>query len=220
VAPVVGTERLGRPFNDQEKKRFAALLREHDFVNARLAALLFARKKTRTNAAAEDLVGRACLRLVRWGWDPNEVPLKKRLLRLVWSEWTHQLVETKTEADAVQVFLREQAIHETLPPSPEAEALSREAQLAEQERSEKAIERLRAVLVEAGDTVNLLWLDFTLQGKHELTEMAEASGRKVDEFYNAAKRRSRIVARLVAEQQGIKDDEGDRSSRRGEPERA
>jgi hypothetical protein len=38
--------------SDQEKKRFAALLREHDFVNARLAALLFARRTTRSNAAA------------------------------------------------------------------------------------------------------------------------------------------------------------------------
>jgi hypothetical protein len=104
---------------------------------------------------------------VRWGWDPNDVALKERLLRLVWSEWTHQLGETKTEAKAVEVFLREQAIHETLPPSPEAEALSREAELAEEERSEKAIERLRAALVEASDTVNLLWLDFTLQGPEE-----------------------------------------------------
>jgi DNA-directed RNA polymerase specialized sigma24 family protein len=218
VAPVVGTGRLGRPLSDQEKKRFAALLREHDFVNARLAALLFARKKTRSNAAAEDLVGRACLRLVRWGWEPSDVSLKERLLRLVWSEWTHQLGETKTEAKAVEVFLREQAIHQTLPPSPEAEALSREAELAEEERSKKALDRLRAALVEASDTVNLLWLDLTLQGKEDLTEMARASGRNVDEFYNAAKRRSRIVARLVAEQRGVKDDEDERSSR-GEPER-
>ena len=32
-----GTERLGRPLTDDEKKRFSALLREHDYPGARLS---------------------------------------------------------------------------------------------------------------------------------------------------------------------------------------
>src|SRR5579884_2510178 len=89
-APVVGTDRLDRPFTDDERAYFEQVLRAHDFRRARRYALLFARRLARSNEGAHDLLGRALVRLVRGGWNPNEVTLDKRLCRLVWSEWTHE----------------------------------------------------------------------------------------------------------------------------------
>ena len=61
LAAVVGTDRLGRPLTDEEKKRFGALLREHDYPGARLVALRFAYKLTRSLQRAQDLMsGRTC----------------------------------------------------------------------------------------------------------------------------------------------------------------
>src|SRR5579872_4272425 len=86
IVGILGTERLGRPLTPDEKAVFGALLREHDYPGARLVALRFAYKLARNVARAQDLMGRADLRLVRFGWDPKEVPLVQRLCRLVWSE--------------------------------------------------------------------------------------------------------------------------------------
>ena len=102
-----GTERLGRPLTDDEKKRFGALLREHDYPGARLVALRFAYKLTHSIGRARELMGRVDLRLVRFGWDPAEVPLKNRLCRLVWSEWTHTVGDTEKGRKAEEAFLRD-----------------------------------------------------------------------------------------------------------------
>src|SRR5262249_9360366 len=125
---IVGTDRLGRPLTAFEKECLGELLRVHDYVGARLVALRFALKLARNNpAAAQDLMGRADLRLVRWGWDPNEVPLVKRLCRLVWSEWTHAVAESDSAQRAEETFLKGMEVTEgrTLP-SPEDIALRHE----------------------------------------------------------------------------------------------
>jgi hypothetical protein len=75
-----------RPLTDDEKKRFGALLREHDYPRARLVALKFALKLTRSKARARDLMGRVALRLVRFGWDPDALSLKRCLWRRYASE--------------------------------------------------------------------------------------------------------------------------------------
>jgi hypothetical protein len=82
-----------------------------------------------------------------------------------------------------------------------------EQEAAEEAKSAARITKLRAAFVEAGDNVNLFWLEQTLEGKTDLAEMARQSGRDVGEFYNAAKRRARIVARIVAEENGVKYDD-------------
>jgi hypothetical protein len=212
VAPIVGTDRLGRRFTDEERRHFEQLLREHGFANARLYALLFARKLARGNAAAEDLVGRACLRLVRWGWDPNEVPLATRLARLVWSEWTHAKAETDAARRAERAWARELRVTEgRVAKSAEDSAVGIEDEREEEERNRENIEKLRAAMVKAKDDVNLLWLGYTLEGKTDQQEMARLSGRDVKEFYAATKRRTRMVARLAAEARGVmlEEDEKD-----------
>jgi len=226
AAAVVGTDRLGRPLTDEEKKRFGALLREHDYPGARLVALRFAYKLARSRQRAQDLMGRADLRLVRSGWDPREVPLVKRLCRLVWSEWTHAAAEGEPARKAEEGFVRELEVTEGLrvamPTRPKEADAPEAAQAPEwavpphehhvtaleavHESRTKAsvkLEKLRAIFEKAGDEVNLLWLKQELEGVSDLQQMAAASGRDVADFYAAAKRRRRAVQRLLANEQGV-----------------
>jgi hypothetical protein len=223
---VLGTDRLGRPFTDDEKKRFGALLREHDYPSMRLIALRFAYKLTRSKARAQDLMGRADLRLVRSGWDSERVTLERALCRLVWSEWTNELSETETAERATEGFIRELEVTEGLKLVRPAHDRSREARAAGQgpewsvpsddrkitdletarEARTKAsvkLEKLRAMFEKAGDEVNLLWLKFQLADVADLQQMANESGRDVADFYAAAKRRKRAVQRLLANEQGV-----------------
>src|ERR1700742_4774479 len=93
---VAGTDRLGRALTEEERPRFEALLREHDYPGARLVALRFAFRLTRSIVRAEDILSQVDVRLLRGGWDPQEVSLVTRMCRLTWSEWTHD----ETQGDA------------------------------------------------------------------------------------------------------------------------
>ena len=197
-APVVGTDVLGRPFTPAEKAYFERLLRKHGFLAARAVASKFAHSKARTRAEAEDILGRVMLRLVRQGWDPAEVPLVKRLCRLVFSEWTHERAERKVARAAEKAFVEEMAGVENLHTMAPDEAAEARARLeAERARAEANLERLRQVFREADDDVNLAWLDYTQRGIESLQEMALLDRRDVGEFYRAADRRKRHVERLI-----------------------
>ncbi|HEY2513993.1 MAG TPA: hypothetical protein VGI39_24165, partial [Polyangiaceae bacterium] len=104
LPPLVGTDTLGRPFTDAERRAADRLLARHGFASARLIALAFAQKKCRDRAMAEEVVLRAIERLVRTGWDPAEVSLVKRLNRLVFSEWTHEIAERKVRRESERRF--------------------------------------------------------------------------------------------------------------------
>jgi hypothetical protein len=225
AAVVVGTDRLGRPLTDEEKKRFGALLREHDYPGARLVALRFAYKLTHSRHRAQDLMGRADLRLVRSGWDPTKVTLVRGLCRLVWSEWTNEGVESATARRAEEGFIRELEVTEGLKvvpprmatpdaphagegpqwavPSHEEQATAFAASVESRTKASVKIEKLRAMFEKAGDEVNLRWLELELEGVTDLQQMAAASGRDVADFYAAAKRRKRAVQRLLANERGV-----------------
>src|SRR5580700_3205024 len=100
----LAAERLGRPLNEEERKQLGKLLREHDYPGARLIALRFALKLTRNQGRAEDLVGRAELRLIRLGWDQAAVSLVQCLNRYVWSESQHENREIRTGRNAEAVY--------------------------------------------------------------------------------------------------------------------
>jgi hypothetical protein len=205
MVAVVGTERLGRPFTDEESKRFGALLREHDYPGVRLIALRFAYKLTRSRERAQDLTGRVDERLVRLGWDPKAVPLNVLLCRLVWSEWTHETRETNAARRAAEGYLREiQTTGVVSVPSTEQQAAGVEAERAARAEAETQLEKLRAAFEADGDEVNLLWLDHAWRGDTDMGKMAAATGRDVAEFYAAAKRRKRAVQRLLGEARGVK----------------
>jgi hypothetical protein len=205
---IVGTDRLGRPLTNEEKRDTGKLLRAHDFAGACTVALLFARKLARTKQGADDLLGRAQLRLFRWGWDPNEVPLAKRMCRLVWSEWTNEANEKEKERAGEEGFLREmQETDQTVTQSAEAETVRLDEDREAKDDAKVSVERMRAAFLEAADAVNVAWLDFTLEGVIDLQEMARRSGRDVTEFYGAAKRRKRLVKRWLAEKTGSRDEE-------------
>jgi hypothetical protein len=206
ILAVLGGSRLGRPLRDDEKERFAALLREHDYPGARLVALRFAIKLWRDRQQAEDLMGRVELRLVRVGWNPAEVSLVKRLCRLAWSEWTHSRAETAAARRAEEAFLRDrEATGVTSEPPAEERVAEQETRVDAQARASAQLARLRASFEAAGDEVNLLWLGYALQEETDLEDlqgMARRSGRDAKEFYAAAKRRKRAVQRLLTEERG------------------
>jgi hypothetical protein len=204
VGAVLGTDQLGRALTDEEKTRLGALLREHDYPGARLIALRFAYKLTRNRTRAQDLMGRVDLRLVRQGWNPSEIPLVNRLCRLVWSEWTNSISESDKAGKAEEGFLRELRVTEGIVvPSIEQSALHQDEREERQTHARAQLEKLRESFTQAGDEVNLLWLDYRLRGENDLKKMAQLSGRDVTEFYRAADRRKRHTRRLLAETQGV-----------------
>jgi hypothetical protein len=201
---ILGTERLGRPLTDEEKKRFGELLEEHDYSGMRLVAMRFAYRLTRSRGRAQDLMGRVDVRLVTTGWDPGEVSLVRRLCRLVWSEWTHTDRETDKARRAEEGFLRELEVTEGFKvPSIEQRATELETAREEKSKGEVQLAKLRVLFEQAGDEVNLLWLKFELDRVTEATKMAELSGRDVAEFYAAARRRKRAIQKLLANDQGV-----------------
>jgi hypothetical protein len=205
-----GTERLGRPLTDDEKKRFGALLREHDYPGAGLVALHFAYKLTRSIRRAQDLMGRVDIRLVRFGWDPAEVALVRRLCRLVWSEWTHAVGDTEKARKAEEGFLRDT---EAVVPSTEQLAVVLETIRGAQARGAEQLEKLRGVFMAAGDEVNLLVLKYASDegiDPSDMKKMAAMSDRNIADFKLASERRMRAVRKLLAQERGV-DFEGKES---------
>jgi hypothetical protein len=162
-----------------------------------MVALRFAFKKTQSHGRAQDLLGRVNLRLVRQGWDPREVTLVKRMCRLVWSEFTHEVEESVNARKAEEIFLLQE--RDEGRSDPEEVAAQQQRRLEEEARETARLESLRAVFLEAKDEVNILWLDCTLKGIDEPADMARECGRDVKDFYRAADRRKRHMERLLAE---------------------
>jgi hypothetical protein len=202
----LGTNKLGRALTRTESRRLGALLREHDLAGARSISLNYARKKTRNDAAAEDLWNRAYVRLVEQGWDPRVVTLAKCLCRFVWSEHTNAISEDKRRRKAEEVFFREQGLDHSDAgvPSVEDFALRLEAEQQDEAYAKRHTTALRAAFIEANDQINLLWLEYCLSGVEEPGEMARLSDHEPEEFYRAADRRKRHVNRLLAAERGAK----------------
>jgi hypothetical protein len=207
----VGTNRLGRPLTPAESRQLGALLREHDLAGARSISLNYARKKTRSHVAAEDLWNRAYVRLVEQGWDPRTVTLAKCLCRFVWSEHTNTISEDNRRRKAEEVFFREQGLDHSDAgvPSVEDFAVRLESERRDEAHAKHRIAALRARFVEADDQINLLWLEYWLSGVEEPGEMARLSNHEPEEFYRAADRRKRHVNRLLAAERGAKFEENE-----------
>ncbi len=197
--PFPGTKKLGRPLTDAEKRDLAKLLKKHDFEGARLVATRFAYTRTYNMARARDLVSEACLALVEYGWDPARVSLVGCLNRFVWRAWTHELREARVQREAEIRFLEEQAKSAaTTSPEKLVEIRQRLDSLTrlKRQKAEQNLARMREAFEKAGDEVNLLRMDFEAKGIFALDEMARLSGRDPSEFYNASKRRKRLILRL------------------------
>jgi hypothetical protein len=205
----VGTNRLGRPLRAREGIALGSLLRKHDFVGASLVSLNFAFKLCRSRPVAQNLRDRAHVRLVEQGWDPGVVTLAKCLCRFIWSEHKNETRERGAARKVEEGFLREYGIEHEAEPSAEDMAVRIEAERHEEVSAARRTASLRSAFVEAGDTVNLLWLDHRLAGIDEPAEMARSSGRDVSEFYRAADRRKRHVARLLAAESGATIEENE-----------
>jgi hypothetical protein len=205
---IVGTDRLGRPLTEEEKKRFDEVLREHDYSGAHLVALRFAYKLTNAIARAQELMSRVDVRLPRGGWDPGEVALALRLCRLTWSEWTHAEEEddaSRRVADAQEL----EVAKGTKAPSAEQQVIEESDRTVILTKTVVRLHALREKFEAAGDALNLAWLDAAdaIGGKPDLEQLARATGRDVTEFHDAAKRRRRAVLKLQGEERGVKFEE-------------
>ena len=202
---ILGTDRLGRAFTHEEKRALSAELRAHDYEGARIVALRFAFKLARNRDKASELMDRVDSRLVRLGWDSAAVSLPRYLCRLVWSEWTHSVEEQKAVRKTEDAYGRERAATDgSAAPSAEERATLAETRSEAQAGARAALEQLRASFVAERDELNLLWLDAALQ-QEELPDprtLAAQTGRDVTEFYAAAKRRKRAVARILGGESG------------------
>jgi hypothetical protein len=201
ASTVLGKDRIGRAFTHEERRALAAELRKHDYEGARLGALRFAYRLTRDPDKARDVMGRVDSRLVRLGWDSAAISLPRYLCRLVWSEWTHTLeVEARVRlAEGTSVGERNATDGEAAP-ALEQRAIDAETKTAAEARARAAIQKLRAFFETEGDTVNLLWLEAALEQEEGLPDprtLAAQTGRTATEFYAAAKRRKRAVARIL-----------------------
>ncbi|MBV9949106.1 MAG: hypothetical protein JOZ69_19820 [Myxococcales bacterium] len=197
----VGTNRLGRPLTAAEQRELASFLRRHDFAGASVVSLHFAFKLTRAMPAAQDLQERANQRLVEQGWDPGAVSLVKCLCQFVSSERKHEGRRRTTAQKAEKGFLREE---DPAAPAFEDEVVQLEDERDEEKRAVARTAKLREAFVKAGDTVNQIWLDHWCEGVEAPAEIARRSGLDVKEFYHAADRRKRHVAKLLASENGAK----------------
>ena len=156
-------------------------------------------------------MGRVDLRLVRFGWDPAEVPLVNRLCRLVWSEWTHTVGDTEKGRKAEEAFLRDLEVTEGLvTASTEHQVTTLETARAARAHAVAQLEKLRAAFESSGDEVNLLVLKYASEkgiDPGDMKGMVAASGRDIAEFRAAAKRRSRAVLKLLAQERGVSFDD-------------
>ena len=208
IRPIIGTDKLGRPFTNEERDYAAFLLRENDFAGASLVALRFAYKLTRRTAAAKELQSRMNMLVVRYGWDPNQVSLVKCLCRYVWVEWTHQSAETAAARRAEEGYLRElEATDGIKVPSDEEYAARLDGERQDEEHAKRRVEELRQAFIASKDEVNLIWLEFWMQGETDLQRMAERSGRDPKEFYRATDRRNRHVKKIIAASRGQNPEE-------------
>ncbi len=200
---LVGTDAFSRPFTDAERKAADRLLSKHGFSSARLIALAFAQKKCRNHSMALDVLDRAIERLARTGWDPAEVPLVKRLNRLVYSEWTHEIAERKVQREAERRFAHREWATMEAQSSPEGPS-EREAREAEEEAASQAhLAELRARFEAAEDQVNVDWLDCFAEGLTTPEQMAQRMKREPREFYLAADRRKGHIERLIEDQKRL-----------------
>jgi hypothetical protein len=208
IEPIIGTDQLKRPFTEVEREYAEHLLRAHDYAGARRTALKFAYSLTHNIDRSKEIVGRASLRLVRQGWDPNKVTLVRALCRFTWSEFTHLKEETAAAKAAAERYLKELEATDGLHSPSIEEYMDRlDEERREEARAMARMAELRAAFVEAKDEVNLIWMQMSLDGIDDLLEMAKRSGRDVKEFYRATDRRKRHVRRLAGAPEGAEDQE-------------
>jgi hypothetical protein len=181
---------LRREPTEDERAAFEDMLLGHDIEGACLQALRYALKRVRGNETMAQQMVDDALRLAweRCTWDPEKVPLGKYLAGVVRSEFSTQARDGVAEREREEEYLAQ----ETLDGPGDASAERR----GSEDEAVRKLAEMRATLEKRGDTVGLQAIDFMLDGVDEPAEMARRTGRRVEDFYRAADRRTRLVRQL------------------------
>ena len=199
-------------------------LEEHllgeDLEGAMVVAYEYAFALTESEGNARELVRRA--RTLLWEratWDWDEYTLREYLCGVVKSLFSNDARAAVLRAEKEgEVVAEAKHLGETRAQSPEQLAIDAEEREQRRATASGQLEELRRAFVRAGDKVNVQWLDFQLQGIEEPAEMAKLSRRNVRDFYLAADRRKRHVARILAERRAADAKEKEEDDERGEEE--
>jgi hypothetical protein len=197
------TVQRGEPSAEQ-RARFEEMLLGHDLEGARLQALAYAMKLTKKNATmARQMVDDACRLLwERCSWDPNRVGLGAYLCGIIRSERSHAAEAGITERENEVEYLTEvETLEGAHGKSPEDLMVACEESVEGREKAAAELAEMKSHFETTGDSVNLEWIEYSLDDVDDLEEMARRSGRRVEEFYRARDRRVRYVQRLRAKKQ-------------------
>ncbi len=182
-----------------ERAAFDEMLLGEDLEAAEVQAYDYALRLARKNPTmARQLVLQArTLLWERCTWTPETAPLGATLCGIVRSLCSTEARRAVTERENEVEYLTEvETIDGSTAKSPEDLAVRDEESGAARDDAARELDKLRAHFVETGDAVNLLWLDYSLEGIDDLAEMVARSGREAQEFYRARDRRVRYVQRL------------------------
>jgi DNA-directed RNA polymerase specialized sigma24 family protein len=181
-----------------ERAAFDEMLLGQDLESAEVQAYDYAFRLTRRNPAmAKQLVLQARTRLwERCTFDPKKAPLGAFLCGVVRSVWSTEARRAVTQREREVEYLTEvDTLEGSNAKSPEDLHVARDESTEARDEAARELDELRAHFVDTGDEVNLLWLQYSLDGIDDLPEMVAKSGRKVEEFYRARDRRVRYVKR-------------------------
>lgn len=184
---------------EEERGAFEEMLLGHDIEGARARAFHYAMTLTRKNETMSRQMADTAFSIAweRCAWDPERVSLGRYLVYIVRSEWSHDAEAGVTEREYGAEYVAEmEALYGPGDPSPEDATIERGERAESREEAVRELDLVRGTLQERGDTVGLQAIDFMLDDVFEPAEMARLSGRPVEEFYRAADRRARLVAKL------------------------
>jgi len=199
----------GREPTAEQRAAFEEMLLEQDLEGALLAAMEYAMNLTRDNETmARELVLRARTRLwEQCSWDPQKAPLAAALCGMVRSERSNDARRGDRSRKREAAYVTEvETLDGAAAKSAEELAVANEQREEERGQAAGRLEELRARFVAAGDEVNVLWIEYSLDGVEDPAEMARRSGRDVKDFYRARDRRVRLVQRMRAAQREEEDE--------------
>jgi DNA-directed RNA polymerase specialized sigma24 family protein len=184
---------------DAERAAFDEMLLGEDLEGAEVRAYDYALRLTGKNPTmARQLVKQARTRLwERCSWNPKSCPLGAYLCGAVRSIWSTEARRAVNQRETEVEYLTElDPFQDAQGVSPEDMHVAREESLRARDQAARELAAFKAHFEESGDQVNVLWIEYALDGVDGVAEMVARSGLRPEDFYRAHDRRVRYVERL------------------------